>query len=189
MDRLHQRIGFAGQEGVATALLLLPPDTGEAGHGLVVDAEPDFLPASARLGLGKLVKGDQAAMLGLVDDIAIERALQVADIGGVHLSGGTGALALAAPGKAPVHGLGDFCAVLHPHNRALSPGPDILCRAIEPEMTDIISPALDRMKRAGDIAIMVAHREIMAPGKDGVQRAKSNRLSYRPAVLIWIRHG
>ena len=166
MDRLHQRIGFAGQEGVARALVLLPrilaPDTGEAGHGLFIHAEPDFLPASARLGLGKLVKGDQAAMLGLVDDIAVERALQVADIGGVHLSGGAGALALADPRKAPVHGLGDFCAIHLSHNRALSPGPDILCRAIEPEMADIISPAFDGVKGAGDIAIMIAHRGIMA---------------------------
>lgn len=111
-------------------------------------------------------------MLGLVDDIAVERALQVADIGGVHLSGGAGALALAHPRKAPVHGLGDFCAIHFSHNRALSPGPDILCRAIEPEMADIIGPAFDRMERAGNIAIMVAHRGIMAAWRRGVQRVE-----------------
>ena len=183
MDRLHQRIGFAGQEGVAGALRLLAPEAGEAGHGLVVDGKPDFLAAGAGLGLGEAVEGDQAAMLGLVDDVAVERALQVADIGGVHLPGGAGAFALAHPGEAPVHGLGDFCAVLHPHNRALSPGPDILCRAIEPEMTDIIRPALDSLKRAGNIAIMVAHRGFMAAWRSGVQRAK---MSAAVGFSVWL---
>ena len=148
---------------------ILPPDTGEAGDGLVVDGKLDFLPAGTRLWLGELVKGDQAAMLGLVDDSAVERALQVADIGGVHLFGGAGALALAHPRKAPVHGLGDFCAIHHAHDRALPPGPDILCRVIEPEMADIIRPALDRVERAGDVAVVIAHGWIMALGRRGVQ--------------------
>ena len=170
MNRFHQRIGLAGQKGVAIALRLFSPDTGEAGHRLFGHRKPDFLPAGARLWLGELVEGDQTAIGGLVDDIAVERAIQVADVGGVHLSGGAGALALARPREAPVHGLGDFLSVHHPHDRALPPGPDILCRVIETEMTDIVGPALDGMKRAGYIAVMIAHEGIMAPGPGGVQR-------------------
>ena len=177
MDRLHQRIGVAGQKGVAVALRLLSPDTGEAGHRLVVHRKPDFLAAGARLWLGEPVERDQAAMFGLVDDIAVERAFQVADIGGVHLSGGAGALALAGPREAPVHGLGDLLSVDHPDDGALSPGPDILCRAVEPEMADIVGPALDSLERAGDIAVMVAHRGFMAPARRGVQRVKFGGLS------------
>lgn len=140
--------------------------------------EPVFATPCPDDGFGKAAEGHEAALFGRVEHRPPERAFQVADIGDVLGHRRARTFAGERERHAPDHLVDDRAAricVVADHRR-LAPGPDVIfqngiwgwrdLRAPRDEL----APGRQQMLRAGDIAVMVAHRRRLPLAAYGVNK-------------------